>query len=183
MATEEKKEVDLDEKDHKEPEGDDKKQEGDDQEDYRGKLNAQNRFLKEEGYEFKDGKWQKPQAQPKAEDKQPEKQSDLSPIDLYALMEAKVPQEDVQEVVKAAQLLGKSIGDALKDTTVQAILKTRQEHRTSANAANTRTKRPSNSAPTDAEVLADASKGKVPEKGSQEAEQLFWARRGGKKKN
>jgi hypothetical protein len=31
-------------------------------EDYQGKLNATNRFLKKEGYEWKDGKWQRPEA-------------------------------------------------------------------------------------------------------------------------
>lgn len=32
------------------------------QENYRGKLNATNRFLEKEGYEFKGGRWQKPDA-------------------------------------------------------------------------------------------------------------------------
>lgn len=106
---------------------------------------------------------------------------DLSTTDLYALMKSQVPEEDIGEVTKAAKLLGVTISEALKDPTVQGILKTKQEFRTSAQAANTRTARPTVAAPTDTEVLDKASKGDFPDKGTTEAEQLFWARRGGKR--
>lgn len=113
-----------------------------------------------------------------SEKKVENKDTSLSPLDLYALMDAKVPQEDVEEVTKAAKLLNKTVAEALKDTTVQAILKTREEHRKTADATNTGTKRPAQKTKTVDEIVRDASKGVIPEKGSKEAEELFWARRG-----
>ena len=106
---------------------------------------------------------------------------DLSPKDLYALMQANVPQEDVDEVIKAAKVLGKPITEALKDSVVQTILKTNEEYRKTANATNTKVARPGTKAVTPAELQDKASKGDFPEKGSREAEELFWARRGGKR--
>ncbi len=107
--------------------------------------------------------------------------SNLSTTDLYSLMTAKVPQEDVDEVVKSAKLLGKSIPEALADETVQAILNTRAEHRTTAKATNTQVARSGAKRVTDQEILDKASKGDFPDKGSDEATRLFWARRGGKR--
>lgn len=125
----------------------------------------------------------------KAEGKKPkpaaetEKKDELSSTDLYALMQAQVHQDDVAEVSKAAALLGKSISEALKDSTVQAILSTRVEHRKTAEATSTGPARPGTKRSTDAQVVEEAQKGNVPEKGSPEAEQLFWAKRGGKPKS
>lgn len=49
-----------DQKDAQDQHGDQQDDEQDgSQEDYRGKLNATNRFLEKEGYEFRDGRWQK----------------------------------------------------------------------------------------------------------------------------
>lgn len=110
------------------------------------------------------------------------KEDDLSSTDLYALMGAQVPQEDVPEVRKAAKLLGVSIPDALKDDMVKGILATRLELRTTANATNTSPARPGAKKQSDEALLEDASKGVIPEKGSPAAEDLFWARRGGKRK-
>lgn len=123
----------------------------------------------------------KKEGEKKVEPKPGEADKDLSTADFYALQEAKVPYEDLEEVKKASKLLGKSIADTLKDQTFIGILKTRQEERASANAMNTSGGRRSNSKATDAEVLEKAKKGEIPEQGSAEAEQLFWARRGGKK--
>lgn len=106
---------------------------------------------------------------------------DLSTKDLYALMQANVPQEDVDEVAKAAKLLGKSVSEALQDSTVQAILKTREEYRKTAAATNTKNARPGAKGITDEEILSKAAKGEIPAAGSDEAQRLFWARRGGKR--
>lgn len=105
----------------------------------------------------------------------------LSTKDLYALMTAQVPQDDVDEVVKASKILNVSIQEALKDPTVQTILEKRAEYRKTAQATNTGIARPSTKKVTDEEILSKASKGELPEKGSDEAERLFWARRGGKR--
>ena len=122
---------------------------------------------------------------PKEGDETPKNKEDnketLSSTDLYSLIDAKVPQEDVEEVIKASKLLGKSISEALQDDTVKVILEKRTEHRATAKATNTTTARQSNKKTSDSELIAKADKGEFPEKGSPEAEQLFWARKGGKR--
>lgn len=149
----------------------------DDQEDskYRDKLNAQNRFLMKEGYKFVDGKWVKEKTQ-----EAPSQTNDLSSKDLYAMVKADVHEEDFDEVIRAAKTLGKPIADALKDDVVKALLDTRKQHRETAKATNTKAARPSVKSVTDDELTQNLSKATVPEPGSKEAEQLFWARRGGK---
>jgi len=109
------------------------------------------------------------------------KEDTLSANDLYALMGSQVPQEDVEEVVKASKLLGKTVAEALKDPTVKVILNQRVEQRKTADAANTGGSRPIVKKVTDTEILAEAAKGNIPKPGTPEAEALFWARR--KKKN
>lgn len=104
--------------------------------------------------------------------------ADLSPTDLYALMHAQVPPEDVPEVKKAAKLLEVSVADALKDDMVKAMLARNAEHRASAQAANTGSKRRSATKPSDTEILEKAKKGELPEPGTPEAEALYRARRG-----
>jgi hypothetical protein len=106
--------------------------------------------------------------------------SGVSITDIYALTNAKVHEEDIEEVTKAAKLLGKSISEALKDTTVRAILQTRAEERATAEAANTATAKPGTKQVTSEELKQNLSKGQIPDKGSKEAEDLFWARRGGR---
>lgn len=109
------------------------------------------------------------------------RETDLTGKEIYALQEAKVPLDDVDEVVKAAKILGVSVPDALKDETVKTLLANRAEKRASAQAATTGRARSSVSTPSDDDLIKQASEGKIPAKGSKEAEQLFWARRGGKK--
>ncbi len=109
--------------------------------------------------------------------KSDEPSHDLTPKDIYALVDAKVPQDDIDEVVKAAKILGKSIPEALKDDTVKTILKTRAEYRETAKATNTKAGRRSAKKISDQEILDNANKGIFPEKGSEEAERLFMLRR------
>lgn len=117
----------------------------------------------------------------KGDDTPKKSDSSLSPKDIYALMNAKVHEDDIEEVEKAARLLGKTIPDALKDMTVQAILKTKADYRRTAEATNIKTPRQGATKVSDTELMEKASRGEVPAKGSDEAERLFWARRGGKK--
>lgn len=109
----------------------------------------------------------------------PQPSPDLSSDDLYALVEAKVPKEDIEEVKKAATLLNKSIAEALNDSMVQNILKQRQEERAAETAKNeNETRRPGETEVTDAEILRrHREEGFNPEPGSKEADQLFWAKR------
>ncbi len=106
-------------------------------------LKEQNKQLfarakKAEGFELKDGKWLKP---PKPEVKpeiKPEvkREENLATSDLYALMQAQVPQEDIQEVSDYAKLKGVSIAEALKSNVVRTILSDKAEERKAADAAN-----------------------------------------------
>lgn len=163
------------------PEGETAEEKAERLEEVNGKLFA--RAKKAEGFELIEGKWvKKPKTTvaPKPAPKK-EKEADLSTTDLYALMNAKVPQEDVEEVRRAAKALGVTVAEALKDPITTGILERRQTLRKTADATNTGIARPGSKKVTDEQLLSDASKGILPEKGSKEAEQLFWAKRGGKK--
>lgn len=107
--------------------------------------------------------------------------ADLSQKDLLALAKADVDVDDMDDVVSYAKFKKISVADALKDNVVKTILSDKAEARKSAQATNTGTARKAPSTPSDDVLQAKLSKGEVPEAGSKEAEQLFWARRGGKK--
>ena len=107
---------------------------------------------------------------------------DLSSKDVLALMNAKVHQDDVEEVAKLAKSFGKSIPEALKDDTIKIVLERREELRKTANATNTQAARAGAKKITGDELIRELSQGNVPEKGSKESEDLFWARRGRAKK-
>lgn len=139
------------------------------------------RAKKAEGFEEVDGKWVKKPKTIETKSTPKSKEADLSTTDLYAIIKAEVPEEDLDEVKRAAKVLGVTVAEALKDPVTKGILERRQSLRKTAEATNTNTARPSNKKVTDEQVLNDLAKGTIPEKGSKEAEQLFWAKRGGKK--
>lgn len=122
-------------------EGNDEEGEGEDEgskPDYRAQLNISNRILKKEGYEYKDGKWvKKTQASAEAAPTQ----STLSPTDVIALTNAKVHEDDVDEVLGYSAYRKISIAKALKDPTLKTILSTRAEERQSSNLATTKSPR------------------------------------------
>lgn len=112
-----------------------------------------------------------------------EKKEDISSKDLYALFEAKVPREDVDEMVKASKLLDLSISDTLKDSFVKSRLDTLAEQRKTAGATNTGKGKVATKT-SDSVLLDNFNNDKLPEPGSEDAERLFWLRRGiDKKKN
>lgn len=88
---------------------------------------------------------------------------DLTTKDLYALMEAKVPQDDIEEVAEYAKLKKISIAEALKSNVVKSILNDNAEKRTSASVANTGTTRRSNGKLSDEAFLESVKSGKLPE--------------------
>lgn len=106
--------------------------------------------------------------------------SNLSSVDTIAIIKANVHEDDIEEVIKASKLLGKSISETLKDSTFKTILNTREEERKTAEATNINTAKPGTKQVSGDELKQNLSKGQVPEKGSKEAEDLFWARRGGR---
>ena len=66
----------------------------------------------------------------------PKPKGELSTKDIYALMENKVAEEDIDEVKDYANLKGISIAEALKTPVVKTILSDKSEQRNTANAAN-----------------------------------------------
>ena len=123
---------------------------------YRGKLNAQNRFLEKEGYEFKDGKWVKAQA-PSAPATVP-----LDPKDLLALAKADLHPDDLEQVQEFASFKKISLADALNDPMMKSMIADAAAVRKTAEATNTKGARGTNT-PSDADIAKRASDtGEVP---------------------
>lgn len=106
---------------------------------------------------------------------------DLTSKDLFALMKANVHEDDVDEIVEYARYKKISVAEALKAPVIATTLEKNEEARKVADATNTRSNRSTRKTTTDAELLNRAAKGEIPEAGTDEAERLFWARRGVKK--
>ena len=103
--------------------------------------------------------------EPKAEVKQPsQKQDGLTTMDTIALINAKVTEkEDIDEVLDYAKLKGISVSEALKSTVVKTILSERVEQRRTAEATNTGTARRGSAQLSSEQILANASKGRLPD--------------------
>lgn len=106
------------------------------------------------------------------------KNTELNSRDLYALVEAKVSQDDIDEVVEYAKLKKISVSEALKTSVVKAILSDNEEKRKTAQVTNTGASRRSPQKPSESEILDRASKGNLPE----DVEALAIARMNAKKK-
>jgi hypothetical protein len=157
---------DLDESEDDESEDDDEEDDSDPKsKDARAKLNAQNRFLKKEGYEFINGKWVKPTN--KKPDTKVEKKSSkttaLSNSDMFVLIKANVPEEDIQEVQDYARMKGVTIKEALSTNFVKTLLSDKAEERATAEAAHTGSSRRTTGKKTTSQVLSDAEKGDLPD--------------------
>ena len=72
----------------------------------------------------------------KVDVKKTTKADDLTPKDLYSLMENKVPKEDVDDVVQYARFSKISIDDALDSDFVKRLLADKAEKRATARATN-----------------------------------------------
>lgn len=108
-----------------------------------------------------------------------EEPKDLSSTEVIALVSAQITHaEDIEEVKKAAKLLGKTITEAINDPMVKGILQRNQEYRKSQDAANIGKGNKGSEGAAPSEVLKRASEGKIPEAGTTEAEALYKARRG-----
>lgn len=88
------------------------------------------------------------------------KSGDLSTKDLYALMDAKVPQDDVEEVRDYAKLKGISIPEALNTSFVKSLLSENAEKRNVAQASNTGVTRRSSKL-SDEDLLESVRSGKA----------------------
>lgn len=110
------------------------------------------------------------------------KDEDLSSTDVIALIGADIKHpDDIAEIKRAAKLFGKTITEIIQDPLLKAKLKQNSEFRAAQQAANVDPKRAGTNQATDSEILERARKGEVFKAGSAEAEQLYWARRGGKR--
>lgn len=93
-----------------------------------------------------------------------EAKDNLSSKDLYALMEAKVPRDDIDEVTRAAKALNLSIPEALKSNIVIGILSERAEERRTATATQTRGGARGSVKVSGADILAKAERtGELPD--------------------
>lgn len=110
-----------------------------------------------------------------------DKKTELSQKDVITLAKADIHEDDIEEVIDYAKHKGISVAEALKTDVMKITLSQKDEFRKSAEAANVKKARPGSKTPTGDELLRNLSKGEVPEAGSKEAEDLFWARRGGKR--
>lgn len=108
----------------------------------------------------KTGKWVKPETViPKPEIKFAD---DMTKEELYSLVKANVPDEDVSEVKAYARSHFTTCTEALKKPEVKAILKIRDEFRKSAETANTGASGFRASKISDDTLLANAKEGKMP---------------------
>ena len=99
----------------------------------------------------------------KEEKKEVVDEKDLSSSDMFSLIEAKVPQEDIEEVKDYAKLKGISITEALKASIVKTILEDKAEARNVADATNTGGGGQAPKRDSDEELLSNSSKGVMPE--------------------
>lgn len=113
----------------------------------------------------------------------PSNEGNLSPKDLYALMEAKVPQDDVEDITEYAAFKKITVTEALKSNIVKKMLEEKAEFRRTANATATRQTRQTTKVDANEIIGNIKTKGEeaVPNQGSSEAEELFWSRRGGRR--
>jgi len=117
---------------------------------------------------------EKAEAKTKGETKG-EEQS-LTTKDALALVNAKVSDEDYDEVIRVSKILGKTISETLKDKTMNTILAERVEERQSAELAQTGKQNRGTNKNTGEDLLAKAEKtGEVPED-EEGMQKLFQAR-------
>jgi hypothetical protein len=105
------------------------------------------------------------------------KETNLNQSDFLALVRNNVHEEDVEDIVDYAKLKGISIREALNSPIVKTIIGDKQEARKTAETASVKTSRRGQAGLSDEELLANASKGIIPESASdiQRLNKLRWA--------
>lgn len=91
------------------------------------------------------------------------KAGEMSQDDLYAVIKADVPQEDINDVKEYATLKGITVAEALKSNVVKTILADKAEQRNIAEATNTGTARRGAANIPDSTLVENASKGNLPD--------------------
>ena len=113
---------------------------------------------------------------PKVEVKPDASKPNMSTRDYIALVNAKINEEDIQEVEDYAKYKGISIADALKVGVVKSLLAEKEEMRKTAQATNVSNARRSSAQVSPETILAKARKGDVPD-GEDEIEKLVRSRK------
>lgn len=106
--------------------------------------------------------------------------NNLSFKDSHALIKAEVHEDDVDEVVEYANFKKISVAEALKSDVIKTMLSNKAEFRKTAQVTNTIQARKGATKQTEETLLSNLSKGQIPES-KEDAERIFWARRGGKR--
>lgn len=99
----------------------------------------------------------------KVEAKPEAKDTGLSQTDLYALVKADVPEEDISEITDYAKLKNITVAEALKSNVVKTILSEKKEERATAAAANTAKAKVGTASVSTDTLLANARKGILPD--------------------
>ena len=121
--------------------------------------NQKKRAEKAEGKQSDDGKNKKVEPP-----KKNTKSDNLSPKDLYALMEKKVPKEDIDEVVQYANFTKTSVEEALETDFMTKFLADKAEKRATARATNIGNSRRGTGKVSGTSLLNNASqKGEIPD--------------------
>lgn len=140
--------------------------------DYKEKVDSANKDLyartkKAEGFEFKDGKWVKPEAAPeKKPDATASQNSDkdgLTQADLITVIKNDIPEEDLPEVLSFAKFKGITVAEALKSPIIKTMLAENAEARNVAEGSNTTGGRRGSGRLSDQALLDNAAKGILPD--------------------
>jgi len=100
---------------------------------------------------------------PPGETTKAEPKQELSTSDIYSLMRANVPEDDIAEVAEYARFKGISVTEALNSSVIKSTLAERAEKRNAANATSTGAARRGTAKASDEQLLENASKGIMPE--------------------
>lgn len=123
---------------------------------------------------------EKPEA-PKPAPKEEKEDIGLSTADLLAITRANIHEDDIDEVIEFAKFKKLSVKEALAHPVMKATLSTNEEYRKTAEATNDGKSKRVTTKISPEKLQQDLSEGRVPEAGSKDAEELFWARRGGRR--
>lgn len=165
------------------PENDTETTENEEQElDKKPEVDAEKEELKKrlKTAEAQKDHWRKKASEKKESKEETSSTGSLDTKDLLALTRADVHEDDIDEVVDYAKFKGISVSEALSSDVVKTLLSNKKEFRKTAEVTNTGTAKKGSVKVTDDTLLKNLSDGKIPES-REEAERLFWARRGGKR--
>ena len=133
----------------------------DEQDDAQTDLETKLEALEKETLKIQKAK--KEQKAQKAESQESPIDGDLTTKDLYALVSAKVAEEDISDITDYAKMKNISVAEAIKTNVIQTILADKSEERKVANATNTGSARRSTAKVSEDVLLNNARSGKMPE--------------------